>query len=142
PTATDAQIMNLLVLGRRDAGTATDQQSTTAAASAETAAIAGAMSAAVVGGQLQRMLPTNVSLSVRPGTTGVADARVAAGYQWNRVYFEVGYNAGAQTVAPGATSQSTTTVGMEWRFVEHWSLLTTLGDTGSALVDLVWQFRY
>ncbi len=142
PIATDAQIMNLLVLGRRDAGSAADQQSTSAAATAQTTAIAGAMSAAVLGGQLQRILPTAVSLSVRPGTTGLSDARVAAGYQWNRLYFEVGYNAGAQVVAPGAASQSTTTIAVEWRFIDRWSLMTTLGDSGSALVDLLWQFRY
>lgn len=143
PAATDAQIVNLLALGRRDSGTSTtDTQGGKMSADAQGAALAGAMTSAVLGGQLQHALPTNVSISIRPGQTGLADGSVAGGYQWKRVYFEVGYDAGAVNAPPGAITPSTTTAKVEWRIFSHWSLMATLGDTGSSIIDLIWHIKY
>jgi hypothetical protein len=31
---------------------------------------------------------------------------------------------------------------IDWRFLRNWSLDTTVGDLGSSMLDLVWQYRY
>src|SRR5438046_8776786 len=102
------------------------------------------MNGDIIGQQLQKALATSMSLSFQPGDSGFSDARYAGGYQYKKLYFEVGYNAGdnsANAQTQGQT-QPKTTFGVEWRFRPTWSLMTTLGDTGSALVDLLWHYRY
>lgn len=146
PPATQAEIMSLLVLGRRDAGSASQQEQAQRGAAAQTAALVQGMTGAILGQQLQKMLPAEMTLDFQPGDQGFSDARYAGGYQWNNVYFEVGYDAGAGNAStqPGNATQTSarTTFGIDWRFKPEWSLMTTLGDTGSALVDLLWTFRY
>jgi autotransporter translocation and assembly factor TamB len=146
PPATQAEIMSMLVLGRRDAGSASQQETAQRGAAAQTASLVQGMTGAILGQQLQKMLPTSMTLDFQPGEEGFADARYAGGVEWKNVYFEVGYNAGAgnATTLPGSTTQTSarTTFGADWRFRPEWSLMTTLGDTGSALVDLLWNFRY
>jgi len=36
----------------------------------------------------------------------------------------------------------TTLVTFNWRFLRKWSLLTTVGNTGTSILDVVWQHRY
>ena len=31
---------------------------------------------------------------------------------------------------------------VDWRFVKNFSLETTLGNAGTSIVDLIWQYRY
>ena len=147
PPGTQAEIMSLLVLGRRDAGSASQQDQASKGAAAQTAAMVQGMTGAIVGQQLQKALPTSMSLSFQPGDSGFSDAKYGGGYQHGKFYFEVGYNAGAGNpngqIGPGAQQyQPRTTFGVEYRFKPMWSLMTTLGDTGSALVDLLWNYRY
>jgi autotransporter translocation and assembly factor TamB len=143
PPASQAEIMSLLALGRRDAGSASKQQQADNGAAAQTAALVQGFTGAILGKQLQNVLPPEMSLSFQPGDQGFANAKYAAGYQFKNVYFDIGYDAGAQqTGTQPAQSQPRTTFGVEWRFAPTWSLITTLGDTGSAAVDLLWHFRY
>jgi hypothetical protein len=134
---TQGEVMSLLVLGRRDAGSAKQQQQAEKGAAQQTASLVQGMTGAIVGSQLQKMLPTSVSLSLAPG-------RYSGGYQHKNIYFEVAYNAAGARMGPQAIGQTTprTTFGVEWRFARMWALMTTLGDTGSALVDLLWHYRY
>ncbi|GAC1570396.1 MAG: hypothetical protein NVS3B20_02010 [Polyangiales bacterium] len=144
PPGTQAEIMSLLVLGRRDAGSASQQRQAQSGAAQQTAAIVQGMTGAIIGKQLQKALPTSMSLSFQPGDQGFSNARYAGGYQYKNVYFELGYNAGANNKDSNTAGQTQprTTFGVDWRFKPKWSLMTTLGDTGSALVDLLWHYRY
>ncbi len=131
------EIMSLLVFGRREAGSAQQQQQAEQGAAQQTAALVQGMTGAIVGRQLQKVLPTSMSLSLSPG-------RYSGGYQHKNVYFEVAYHAGGARMGPQAIGQTQprTTFGIEWRFAKMWSLMTTIGDTGSTLVDLLWHYRY
>lgn len=144
PAATQGEITSLLAFGRRAAGSTGDQASAEAGATAQTTAIVEGMTAAVLGRQLSRTLPASVSFSVRPGRDGLLDAEVAGGYQRGELYFELGYRpgGGSGSVDTLGQSQSRTTFEVEWRFLPKWSVVTTLGDTGSALVDLLYIYRY
>jgi len=134
---TQGEVMSLLVLGRRDAGSARQQREAEKGATAQTASLVSGMTGAILGRQLQKMLPASVSLSLAPG-------RYAGGFQHDNVYFEIAYNAAGARIGPQAIGQTVprTTFGIEWRFARMWSLMTTLGDTGSTLVDLLWHYRY
>lgn len=134
---TQGEIMSLLVLGRRDAGSAQQQQQAEQGAAAQAGTLVEGMTGAIVGQQLQKILPTSMSLQL--GTQ-----RSSAGYQHDNVYFEVAYNAGGSQMGPTSIGQTQpkTTFGVEWRFAKMWSLMTTIGDTGSTLVDLLWHYRY
>jgi hypothetical protein len=131
------EIMSLLVLGRRDAGSAQQQQQAEKGAASQAASLVEGMTGAILGRQLQKMLPVSVSLTVAPG-------RYAGGYQHDNVYFEVAYNAGGSQMGPTSIGQTQpkTTFSIDWRFAKMWSLLTTVGDTGATLVDLIWTYRY
>lgn len=134
---TQGEVMSLIVLGRRDAGSAKQQEQAEKGAAAQTASLVQGMTGAIVGKQLQKMLPASMSLSLAPG-------RYSGGYQHNNIYFEVAYNASGSRMGPQAIGQTIprTTFGIEWRFAKMWSLMTTIGDTGSTLVDLLWHYRY
>jgi autotransporter translocation and assembly factor TamB len=143
PAGTPAEIMSLLALGRRDAGSAAKQAQAEQGAATQTSALVQGFTGALLGKQLQKILPTGVSLNLQPGSQGLGDVKIGGGYQLQNVYFEIGYQAGARQ--PSGTSTQApprTTFGIEWRFKPTWSLLTTLGDTGSAAVDLLWNYRY
>jgi autotransporter translocation and assembly factor TamB len=134
---TQGEIVNLLVFGRREAGTAAQQQAAQRGAAAQGAALAQGVAGAVLGGQIQKILPVAFSVSVGAG-------RYAGGYQWRNVYFELAYTPTGTRLGPQTVGQATarTTLSIEWRFSQSWALITTVGDTGSALVDLLWHFRY
>jgi translocation and assembly module TamB len=43
---------------------------------------------------------------------------------------------------PPGTNPDTTLLTLSWRFLRQWSLLTTVGDLGTSIVDVIWQKRY
>src|SRR5262249_37194016 len=44
-------------------------------------------------------------------------------------------------VPPPGTNPDLNLATIDWRFTRNWSLDTTVGDQGSSMVDLVWQYR-
>jgi len=44
-------------------------------------------------------------------------------------------------VTPG-TNPDTTLVTFDWRFLQRWSLQTTVGDSGTSILDVVWKYHY
>jgi translocation and assembly module TamB len=44
-------------------------------------------------------------------------------------------------VTPG-TNPDTTLVTFDWRFLQRWSLETTVGDSGTSILDVVWKYHY
>ena len=134
---TQGEVMSLLVLGRRDAGSAQQQAQAERGAATQAAALVSGMTGSIVGRQIQKMLPASMTVSLAPG-------KYSSGFQHDNVYFEVGYNTSGSQIGPQLIGQTTprTTFLVDWRFARKWSLITTLGDTGSALVDLLWHYRY
>ncbi|MGZ3453870.1 MAG: translocation/assembly module TamB domain-containing protein [Polyangiales bacterium] len=132
-----SEIMSLLVLGRRDAGSSQQQQQAEQGATSQAAALVEGMTGAIFGRQLQKLLPPSVSLTVGAG-------HYAGGYQHENLYFEVAFNAGGSQMGPTSIGQTQpkTTFSVDWRFARMWSLMTTVGDTGATLVDLIWSYRY
>jgi len=45
-------------------------------------------------------------------------------------------------VLPYGVNPDTTLVTVDWRFVTHWSLASTVGNAGSAIFDLLWKTSY
>jgi translocation and assembly module TamB len=43
---------------------------------------------------------------------------------------------------PPGSNPDTTLLTLSWRFLRQWSLLTTVGDLGTSIVDVIWQKRY
>jgi len=43
---------------------------------------------------------------------------------------------------PPGTSPDTTLLTIDWRFLRKWSVEATVGNAGSTIVDMVWQYRY
>jgi translocation and assembly module TamB len=54
------------------------------------------------------------------------------------ISLQVGYVLGV----PPVTNPDTTLVTLNWNFLRKWSLEGTVGDAGSAILDVVWQHRY
>lgn len=134
---TQGEVMSLLVLGRRDAGSSKMQKEAEKGAASQAASLVSGMTQAIFGKQLQKWLPAAISISFAPG-------RYSGGYQLENIYFEVAYNSAGARMGPQAIGQTVprTTFGIEWRFHRMFSLMTTIGDTGSALIDLLWHYRY
>jgi translocation and assembly module TamB len=63
------------------------------------------------------------------------------------VVWQLGRNISAQlgavlgTPAPG-TNPDLSYLSIDWRFLGQWSFVTTVGDAGTSLVDLLWRHRY
>jgi hypothetical protein len=51
----------------------------------------------------------------------------------------VGYNMGLP--APGQNPDRALLM-LDWRFRRRWSMLATVGDRGSSILDLIWHLRY
>lgn len=45
-------------------------------------------------------------------------------------------------VPPPGSNPDTTLLTLNWRFLRQWSLVTTVGDAGTSIVDVIWQRRY
>ena len=45
-------------------------------------------------------------------------------------------------VPPPGSNPDTTLLTLNWRFLRQWSLVTTVGDAGTSIVDLIWKQRY
>lgn len=45
-------------------------------------------------------------------------------------------------VPPPGSNPDTTLFTLNWRFLRQWSLQTTVGDSGTSILNLVWQHRY
>jgi hypothetical protein len=43
---------------------------------------------------------------------------------------------------PPGTNPDTTYATIDWRFVRNWSLATTVGNLGTTIADVIWQYRY
>jgi len=45
-------------------------------------------------------------------------------------------------IPPPGSNPDRTLFTLDWRFFRRWSLQTTVGDAGTSIMDLIWQYRY
>jgi translocation and assembly module TamB len=83
---------------------------------------------------------TNVDITTRVDTSESRNPRPELAVQVTRdVSAAIAYNLG---IPPPGQNPDRTQLILDYRFIRNWSLLTTLGDSGSSIVDLLWQYRY
>ncbi len=83
---------------------------------------------------------TSVDITTRLDTSESQNPRPELAVQVTKdVSATVAYNLG---LPPPGQNPDRTQIILDYRFVRNWSLLTTFGDAGSSIVDLLWQYRY
>jgi len=83
---------------------------------------------------------TTVDVTTRLDTSQSQNPRPEIALQLTRdVSATFSYNLGLP--APGQNPDLAQLI-VDYRFVHNWSVLATLGDVGSTILDLLWQYRY
>jgi len=109
-----------------------------AAAGAAAAGVGTSLAAAglntVLSGVTGTTITTRVDTSVAQNPRPEVAIRLS-----DSVTAEVAYSTGLP--APGQNPDRVL-VTIDWHFRESWSLSTTVGDKGSSVIDVIWQYRY
>jgi translocation and assembly module TamB len=133
PGLSEGQILGLIATGNPDTTLSTGGDGGGGAA----AGIGGGIAATGVNEALRDLTHLDVSASV--DTSGNQTTPEVAVQLSPRVRAEVGYNLAEPT--PGKNPDRST-LSLEFRIKKHWNLVTTVGDRGSSIVDLIWRYRY
>jgi translocation and assembly module TamB len=135
PTLPKNEVLALLLFGTPDALTPNSQTST--AGSSAGAGVAGSAAAEPVNRALESYGLGGVTTRV---DTSQANPRPEVEVQIARdISLQVAYVIG--TPPPGQ-NPDTTLFTLNWRFIRQWSLETTVGSSGTSILDLIWQYRY
>jgi translocation and assembly module TamB len=137
PTRSQKEIMAILLFGSADEMM---QAKGGANASAEYAA------AGIAGGQVLTRGVNQVISSVSPvdittrvDTSQAQNPTPEVAVQLSRkVTAEVSY----RTRSLPGEKPDRVLLTLDWRFLRNWSIATTVGDAGSSVLDLIWQYRY
>jgi autotransporter translocation and assembly factor TamB len=134
PPLSEGEILALIALGTPDTTLSTGEGGGTTGAAA---GVGGVIAATGLNEALRDL--TDLDVSARVDTTG-SHARPEVAVQLTpRIRTEVGYNLSEPT--PGKNPDRST-LSVELRIKRHWNLVTTVGDRGSSIVDLVWRRSY
>jgi translocation and assembly module TamB len=83
---------------------------------------------------------TGLDVTTRINTTDVVNPRPEVAVRLARdISIAVSHVLG---VPPPGTNPDRNFATFDWRFRRSWSLQTTIGDQGSTVLDLIWQYRY
>jgi translocation and assembly module TamB len=134
PAHTKNEILSLILFGTADGG---------GAGASPTPATAGVgVAGGVVTQGLNRALDdlTGLEITTRIDTSESANPRPEVEVRVARdVSVAVSTVIG---VPPPGSNPDRNFATIDWRFLRNWSLDTTVGDLGSSMLDLVWQYRY
>lgn len=136
PARTPSEILSLVLMG----SIATDLEAGSQQSETGSAAAGVGTSLATLG--LNRVLSgvTGTSITTRVDTTVAQNPRPEVAIRLSdSVTAEVAYSTGLP--APGQNPDRVL-VTLGWHFRQRWSLSTTVGDKGSSIVDVIWQYRY
>ena len=136
PAHSENEIVSLILFGSVDGsgGAAPSQESN----GAKAAGVGGGVATQGLNKALSNI--TDIDVQTRVDTTDSQNPRPELAVALSRkVTAEIAYNLGLP--APGQNPDKTLFI-LDYRFFRHWSMLTTFGDHGSSIVDLVWQYRY
>jgi translocation and assembly module TamB len=138
PSKPQSEVLALVLFGT------TDQQTGTSAQASSAAAVAGGAATQPINralGGVDRAL-NNLGLAGGISTkidTSKTTPRPEVEVQIARdISLQVAWVLGM----PTTTNPDSTLVTLDWHFLRKWSLETTVGDTGTSILDLVWQHRY
>ncbi len=143
PQLPQEQIVELLVFG-----SAIGQQEQASSSSSSTSTSTSAATTAVgpVGGQAAQPLNHILNqfglgaVTTTVDTTQSANPKPEVAVRIARdITVQIAYVLG---VLPYGVNPDTTLVTVDWRFVTHWSLASTVGNAGSAIFDLLWKASY
>lgn len=137
PPLTENEIVSLILFGEPDGAFGSDPSSGSGGASAA-AGVAGGVATQGLGRALSDL--TELDVQARIDTESGTGARPELVVQLSpRVSAAVGYN--LEPPVPGK-SPDRTLLTFELRLRRRWALVTTFGDRGSSLLDLVWRYQY
>jgi translocation and assembly module TamB len=140
PARTRSEILSLILFGTTT-GTGSPYGAGGGAAGAGAAGIAGIGGGIATQGlnrAIDRM--TGLDVTARVNTTNAANPRPEVEVRIARdITIALAHVLG---VPPPGTNPDRNFVTFDWRFLRNWSLQTTVGDQGSTVLDLVWQYRY
>lgn len=136
PARTPSEILALVLMGSTmsDLELSAQQGEAGAAAAGVGTSLAAAGLNTVLSGVTGTTITTRVDTSVAQNPRPEVAIRLS-----DSVTAEVAYSTGLP--APGQNPDRVL-VTLGWHFRESWSLSTTVGDKGSSVVDVIWQYRY
>jgi hypothetical protein len=132
PAYSQNEIIALLVYGSADASNPGSQNNTGAAAG-----VAGGAATQPLNRALENMGLGGVSTRVdTSATTPRADVEFQIARELSLQLAEV------MGVPPPGTNPDVTLVTLDWRFAKAWSAQATVGNAGTTIWDMVYQYRY
>lgn len=136
PPRTPSEILALVLMGSTmsDIELSAQQGEAGAAAAGVGTSLAAAGLNTVLSGVTGTTITTRVDTSVAQNPRPEVAIRLS-----DSVTAEVAYSTGLP--APGQNPDRVL-VTLGWHFRESWSLSTTVGDKGSSVIDVIWQYRY
>lgn len=136
PARTPSEILALVLFGTLDSefGAGSQESETGSAAAGVGSSLAAAGVGRVLSGVTGATITTRVDTSVAQNPRPEVAIRLS-----DSVTAQVAYSTGLPT--PGQNPDRVL-VTLGWHFRERWSLSTTVGDKGSSVVDVIWQYRY
>jgi translocation and assembly module TamB len=133
-------ILSLILFGDENGSPGASQS--TASADDEDVNKAAGVAGGVVTQGLNKAISgvTDADITTRVDTSEAQNPRPELAVQVTKeLSAAIAYNLG---IPPPGQNPDRTEVILDYRFTRGWSLLTTLGDSGSSIVDLLWQYRY
>lgn len=137
PARSEIELDQLVLFGTTDS----DGAGVTPGQSGQSGAQAAGIGGSVATAGLNRVLSgtTGAAITTRVDTSVAQNPKPEVAVQLSKnVTAEVAYALG--TAVLGQNDRVLVTVG--WHFRQRWSLSTTVGDRGTSLLDLIWQYRY
>jgi hypothetical protein len=138
PPRPEGDVLSLVLFGRDQQVAATTTGSTDASGSL---AVGGGVATTLINSLLEPVQVFGRRLETRVDTSSAMNTKFG-------VATEIRPNLWAQVDLITASQQTrlqnqdTSSLTLDWRFRPAWSLRTSLGDRGSSVVDLLWNFRY
>jgi translocation and assembly module TamB len=143
PPRSKDEILSLILFGT------TDEQASAAAGGSPQASTAVGAAGGAATAPINRALGGVNEMLDNFGLAGGISTRIDTSQATPRpeVELQIARNISLQVawvlgVPPPGSNPDTTLFTLDWRFLQHWSVETTVGDAGTSILDLVWQHRY
>jgi translocation and assembly module TamB len=139
PALSRSDILAILLFGGNDATNPGTSPSPTQGNGTQTGGLVLAGGAATT--KLNRVLSSVSPLDITTRVT--SDSQSATPEVAVQLSPKVKAQVSYRTRAPNpGEKQDRVLMTLDWRFRRNWSIATTVGDQGSSILDLIWQYRY
>ncbi|RYE90380.1 MAG: hypothetical protein EOO75_10255, partial [Myxococcales bacterium] len=139
PARSEGQVLSLVLFGR-DPGAAVGPTGATGTSNTNSLAAGGGVASTLINSFIDpvqvfgRRVEVRVDNTLNRGTTYGAATEIRP-----RLWVQVDVSTTPQRERQNGDLSALT---LDWRFRTNWSLRSILGDRGSSLLELLWQFRY